>query len=500
MCSVLTRLSCSIKGLVFANENAKRLFDDLLNNYNKLRRPVRNPHDVLTILLKLRLSQIIDVHEKDQIMTTSVWLRQEWTDDQLMWDPNQYSGVSVLYVPAEMIWLPDIVLYNNADSNFNITITTKATLHHNGLVIWEPPAIYKSMCSINVEWFPFDEQTCHLKFGSWSYTSKELDLQHLDGNVEYVMEKDERDNTWSNISVLWNGIAKRHGKAYPACCPATQTFIDITYYINLRRKPLFYTVNLVFPCVGISFLTILVFYLPSHSGEKISLCISILVSLTVFFLLLAELIPATSTALPLIGKYLLFTMVMVTLSIIVTVVVLNLHFRTPTTHRMPKWLKIIFLQKLPRYLFMRRPLGSEDSLRCLDTHRNFRKKSVFQKTFIDDDGIIQSAQEPGQMPTRPQYLQVPEADSALCETLDKMIMIPPIQRACENLCFIAKLLQKKDRDDKIDEDWKFVAAVLDRLFLWIFAVVCFLGTLIILLQAPSFYDDRVPYEPRLPVL
>ena len=30
----------------------------------------------------------------------------------LKWDPDKYGGVSVLYVPAEEIWLPDIVLYN----------------------------------------------------------------------------------------------------------------------------------------------------------------------------------------------------------------------------------------------------------------------------------------------------------------------------------------------------------------------------------------------------
>ena len=41
------------------------------------------------------------------------------------------------------------------------------------------------------------------------------------------------------------------------------------------------------------------------------------------------------------GKYLLFTMILVTLSILVTVGVLNIHFRSPATHRMSPWVSAI---------------------------------------------------------------------------------------------------------------------------------------------------------------
>lgn len=163
------------------------------------------------------------------------------------------------------------------------------------------------------------------------------------------------------LSVEWDIMrvpAVRNEKFY-SCCE--EPYPDIIFNITLRRKTLFYTVNLIIPCVGISFLSVLVFYLPSDSGEKVSLCISILLSLTVFFLLLAEIIPPTSLTVPLLGKYLLFTMVLVTLSVVVTIAVLNVNFRSPVTHRMRPWVHRWFIQILPKVLLIDRP-KSEDSV------------------------------------------------------------------------------------------------------------------------------------------
>lgn len=114
---------------------------------------------------------------------------------------------------------------------------------------------------------------------------------------------------------------------------------DIYFNITLRRKTLFYTVNLIIPCVGLEYLSILVFYLPAYSGEKVALCISILLSQTMFFLLISEIMPSTSLALPLLGKYLLFSMFLVGLSVLVTIIVLNIHYRNPSTHRMAPWVR-----------------------------------------------------------------------------------------------------------------------------------------------------------------
>ena len=77
------------------------------------------------------------------------------------------------------------------------------------------------------------------------------------------------DLTEFYMSVEWDILevpAKRNVKFYTCC---DEPYLDITFNITMRRKTLFYTVNLIIPCMGISFLTVLVFYLPSDSGEKV---------------------------------------------------------------------------------------------------------------------------------------------------------------------------------------------------------------------------------------
>ncbi|XP_013164634.1 PREDICTED: acetylcholine receptor subunit alpha-like [Papilio xuthus] len=103
---------CLARAVAAGNPDAKRLYDDLLSNYNKLVRPVVNTTDVLRVCIKLKLSQLIDVNLKNQIMTTNLWVEQSWYDYKLRWEPREYGGVHMLHVPSDHIWRPDIVLYN----------------------------------------------------------------------------------------------------------------------------------------------------------------------------------------------------------------------------------------------------------------------------------------------------------------------------------------------------------------------------------------------------
>ncbi|XP_031636448.1 acetylcholine receptor subunit beta-like 2 isoform X3 [Contarinia nasturtii] len=458
-----------------ANPDAKRLYDDLLSNYNRLIRPVVNNTETLTVWLGLKLSQLMEVNLKNQVMTTNLWVPQKWFDYKLKWDPEEYGGVEMLYIPSEHIWLPDIVLFNNWDGNYEVTLMTKATLKYTGEVFWEPPAIYKSSCEINVEYFPYDEQTCFMKFGSWTYNGAQVDLRHLhqvQGSNIVALGIDLKE---LYPSVEWDILevpAGRNEEYYPEF---SEPFSDITFKFTLRRKTLFYTVNLIIPCVALTFLTVLVFYLPSDSGEKVTLCISILVSLTVFFLLLAEIIPPTSLAVPLLGKYLLFTMTLVSLSVWTTVCVLNIHFRSPSTHNMSSFVRKFFLEFLPKLMMMRR---TKYLMPDYDDNAPFHG-------YINEMDVRDSMSDF----TSDYKIDGQDADSD-SDNIFPRKLTPDVLQALRGVRFIAQHIKDADKDNEAVQEWKFISMVLDRFLLWLFTMICIGGTLGIIFQSPSLYDTR----------
>uniref|UniRef100_A0A3P8W2Z4 Cholinergic receptor, nicotinic, beta 5a n=1 Tax=Cynoglossus semilaevis TaxID=244447 RepID=A0A3P8W2Z4_CYNSE len=476
------------------SENAEeRLVNYLLGpeRYNKLVRPAVNKSQQVTISLQVSLSQLINVNEREQIMTTNLWLCQEWNDYRLRWDPDQYEGIKKLRIPSKHIWLPDIVLYNNADGVYEVSIYCNAVVSNTGDIFWLPPAIYKSACAIEVQNFPFDQQNCTLKFRSWTYDHTEVDL---------ILTSDFASRDDFKPSGEWDIVSLPGRKNED---PDDITYLDITYDFVIKRKPLFYTINLIIPCVLITSLAILVFYLPSDCGEKMTLCMSVLLALTVFLLLISKIVPPTSLAVPLIGKYLMFTMVLVTFSTVCTVCVLNVHHRSPSTHHMPEWVKKLFLVQLPTFLLMRRPGSSNvrDKL-CRkyalpnSTSRNCMGKKQYSNIHLggirpDTDSIYVNEDLAQKYCWRMSNLPedcagVSESPRLLASQWDM-----DLEEAVDGVKYIAEHMRTEEDDEGIIEDWKYVAMVIDRLFLWIFILVCVVGTLGLFLQ-PLIQSYNIP--------
>ena len=53
---------------------------------------------------------------------------------------------------------------------------TNVEVSPDGNMSWTAPALLKSSCGIKIQDYPFDRQTCKLKFGSWTYNGWEINV------------------------------------------------------------------------------------------------------------------------------------------------------------------------------------------------------------------------------------------------------------------------------------------------------------------------------------
>nr|XP_046249491.1 neuronal acetylcholine receptor subunit alpha-7a [Scatophagus argus] len=478
--------------------NQRRLYRGLMSRYNPLERPVANDSQALTVKFGLSLMQIMDVDEKNQVLTTNIWLQMYWNDYYLQWNESEYPGVTSVRFPDHLIWKPDILLYNSADERFDATFHTNILVDSSGSCSYLPPGIFKSTCHIDVRWFPFDVQRCDLKFGSWTYGGWSLDLEMMEADITGYIANGE----WDLVEVP----GQKNQRSYECC---EETYPDVTFTVVMRRRTLYYGLNLLIPCVLISTLALLVFLLPADSGEKISLGITVLLSLTVFMLLVAEIMPPTSDSVPLIAEYFATTMVIVGLSVITTVLVLRYHHHDPHGGKMPKWTRVVLLNWCAWFLRMKRP--GEERVRSA-CHNKAPRTSL--------TSVELNASAPASQSTNGNVLYVgvrgmesihystaatAPGSGVLCGRLagrageDEMLLPtghsssvgsvePELAKILDEVRYISKRFRDQDQDESVCSEWKFAASVIDRLCLMAFSLFTILCTIGILMSAPNFLE------------
>ncbi|XP_060771606.1 neuronal acetylcholine receptor subunit alpha-9 [Neoarius graeffei] len=323
---------------------AQKLLNNLMENYSKALRPVEDTDKALNVTLQITLSQIKDMDERNQVLTTYLWVRQIWHDAYLRWDKDEYDGLEVIRIPGDLVWRPDIVLYNNADEEDSSgPPDTNVVLRYTGEITWDAPAITKSTCVVDVSYFPFDSQQCNLTFGSWTYNGNQVDI-NMAG-----MEGGDLSDFVENVEWECHGMPAVKNVIMYGCC--SDPYPDITYTVLLKRRSSFYIYNLLLPCFLISFLAPLGFYLPADSGEKVSLGVTVLLALTVFQMMVAESMPP-SESVPLIGKYYIATMTMITASTSLTIFIMNIHFCGAEAKPVPHWAKILIIDYMAKIFFV----------------------------------------------------------------------------------------------------------------------------------------------------
>nr|XP_025861081.1 acetylcholine receptor subunit epsilon isoform X2 [Vulpes vulpes] len=274
-----------------AKNEELHLYHHLFDNYDPGSRPVKEPEDTVTITLKVTLTNLISLvrcphphppswglvptsttltparlqNEKEETLTTSVWIGIDWQDYRLNYSKDDFGGVETLRVPSELVWLPEIVLENNIDGQFGVAYDANVLIYEGGYVSWLPPAIYRSTCAVEVTYFPFDWQNCSLVFRSQTYNAEEVD---------FVFAVDDDGETISKIDIDTEAYTENGEWAIDFCpglirrpngaSAGDPGVVDVIYTLIIRRKPLFYVINIIVPCVLISGLVLLAYFLPAQ--------------------------------------------------------------------------------------------------------------------------------------------------------------------------------------------------------------------------------------------
>ncbi|KAM6987827.1 LOW QUALITY PROTEIN: neuronal acetylcholine receptor subunit alpha-10-like [Tautogolabrus adspersus] len=449
---------------------AQKLLNDLFTNYTSALRPVEDTDFILNVTLQVTLSQIIDMDERNQILTAYLWIRQVWVDAHLKWNKDDYDGLDTIRIPSSYVWRPDIVLYNNADDHFTGPMDTNVVIRHDGQIMWDSPAITKSSCKVDVSFFPFDAQQCKFTYGSWTYNGNQLDILN-------AMESADLADLVDNVEWEVLGMPAKKNVIQYGCC--ADPYPDVTYTLKLKRRASFYIFNL--------------------------------------------LILPPSENVPLIGKYYIATMTMITASTALTIFIMNVHHCGPDAKPVPKWAKTFILQHMARMCFVYEvgencmspqverqepPPVKNNNCTMNGQVGPGRDDCVFrmeggQETAEESEDMDQMMSPLGSIGRNPTnnysswkngvYMSMDCGESGAkrrCrkggvsdgEKKDREVSCDERQ-LLRNIEYIANCYRDQRATQKRTGEWKKVAKVLDRFFMWLFFIMVFLLSLLIMGKA-----------------
>jgi hypothetical protein len=354
--------------------DAVSLLDDVFKNYSTDIRPKENLSETLEVALDPYVFSVNDIDEVSGVISIVCGLRLAWHDFRLTWTPSNYGGLETLPVPKQKLWVPNIFLIDPAkkmeaigDEDF------LGRISYTGGVDWIPGGLIQTLCSVNMYKFPFDTQECSFSLVPWGYIPSETKLVPYN-NLSYV------DTVYYTSNAEWDLLRTEMKQSKIGDYDNL-----VKVQLVLKRKSLYFVLNILAPLLLLSFLNPLVFVLPVDSGERVSYAMTIFLSFAVFMTLLSENIPKSSEPMSLLSYFLIVTMFKSTLICILTVVILNLHFKDSTSAVSRKaqfLLNVMQLQCL--YQLCRK--GGKKSI----VSDNSVKEIVFVRSKTGDEGVNQS--------------------------------------------------------------------------------------------------------------
>lgn len=288
------------------------LQDTLFHAYNRYRKPVKIYNRKVQVGLGLHILSLPKLDIRSQTLHTAIWLRVDWTDEYLRWNSGDFSGINFLRLPADKVWIPAVCNMHEISGRRCLTYSSventnsEVEIESNGHVSLSEAMESIILCSFNVQKFPFDIQICTFTFFASTKQSHSLELMHNQSSFDsrYFIGNEE----WGLIST---NVQKNAWK--------------LEMKIELRRRPLFLTLTLVFPIITLSFMNVFCFVLPIESGEKMGMSVAVFLTFAVFGSILSDSMPKDSENISLFIVYVTVQIFLSGLSVVLETIVLRIY-------------------------------------------------------------------------------------------------------------------------------------------------------------------------------
>ncbi|NXY79921.1 ACHG protein, partial [Glareola pratincola] len=339
---------------VSCRNQEEKLLQDLMTNYNRNLRPALRGDQVIDVTLKLTLTNLISLNEREETLTTNVWIEMVRPLTSMQDPPWATFGSQETQIPQPFSIREDVYLCPRADK-CHLPVPWHPIGGRRRLGQPKPPKAGLEVAGVT--WYMPACVTPLSLPRSQTYSANEINLLLTveEGQTVEWISIDPEAFTENGEWAIKHRPARKIINAEHFTPDDTQ-YQQVIFYLIIQRKPLFYIINIIVPCVLISAMAVLVYFLPAKAGgQKCTVSINVLLAQTVFLFLIAQKVPETSQAVPLIGKYLTFLMVVTVVIVVNAVIVLNVSLRTPNTHSMSQRVRQVFLHLLPHYLGMHMP-------------------------------------------------------------------------------------------------------------------------------------------------
>ncbi|KAL3999278.1 receptor-type tyrosine-protein phosphatase U [Sarotherodon galilaeus] len=397
--------------------------------------------------------KLIRPDEKAQTLSSVLWQVLEWDFEGLNWDEKE-CGAERVSVPREKLWVPDVQIAEFLDE-VSSTKTPYVYLYNTGHVYDDKPIRVVSSCQLGIYTFPFDIQNCSLTFGAYIHFA--TDIRMIQGTTAKQVLNESRDvmvtnGEWelTDISIVDSNLELDVGSRDHVLCKHF-FYILLFNYIVLRRRSVLYVVNLLIPSCFLITVDLFSFMLPPQSMDRASFKMTLILGYTVFLLIMNDLLPITGETTPLINVFFSISLALMVASLLETLFITNIQFKSSEYSAVPHWLSILVLCYLAVLVCI--PPKERSNRVTVSLNPSHKALSVnTSATNLSDNESIYSVT----LPVKP----APASEPVLDE----------LRRLSRDLTAIRLQMDKYFQGTKAAQEWEMIGTVIDRLLFGLYIV------------------------------